>query len=134
GFIAVCSAVVCCVRLTTMNVSAFRNPTVPRSPHSENLHNLIAELVNHLYRNTTGPGFGERIRDVAVESLPCLLVYLRTERALQRLVGIRGTKEVRVSHEKAFFVVIGVDKPASDPFRTVARSEEHTSEPQSREK
>ena len=51
-----------------------------------------------------------------VQRFPGFLVDLSLEARFQGLVGIIGSKEVRVADEEALLVVIGVDEPAGDPL------------------
>ena len=88
--------------------------------NSEHLHDLIAEMVDHLDRDAPGGGFLEGTGGVAVERFPGFFVDLGFEGGLERRVGIVGAQEIGVADEEALFVVVGVDEPAGDAFGAVA--------------
>ena len=76
-------------------------------------------MIDNLHRNPPGLRFIEQPRDVAVESGPGFFVDLGLKGCLERLVGVAGAEEIGVADEEAFFVVVGVDKPAGDAFRAI---------------
>src|SRR5262245_46507138 len=86
----------------------------------ENLHDFVAQMIDHLDCYAAGSWLRKRPRGVAIESCPGFLVDLGPERGLERLVWIVGAEEVRVAHEEALFVVVGVDEPARDAVGAVA--------------
>jgi len=57
---------------------------------------------------------------IAVQGGPGVFVDFRTQRGLERLVGVVGSQEVGVAHEEALLVVIRVDEPAGDALRPIA--------------
>ncbi len=77
-------------------------------------------MIDHLHGDSTGGWFVEGAAGVAVEGLPGVFVDLGFQVRLQRLVGIVGSKEIRVADEEAFFVVVRVDEPAGDTVGVAA--------------
>lgn len=77
-------------------------------------------MVDDLHRNPPRLRLLERTRGVAVQCRPCFRVDLRLQRGFERAVGVVGAEEVGVADEEAFFVVVGVDKPAGDAIGAVA--------------
>ena len=70
----------------------------------EDLHRLVAEVVDYLDRYAARLRLGERAGYVAVQRGPGFLVYLRFQRGLQGLVGIAaGAEEVGLANEEALF-------------------------------
>ena len=55
-----------------------------------------------------------------MQRCPRFFIDFRLQRCLERLVRIVRAQKIRVPNEEAFFVVVGVDKPARDPVRVVA--------------
>lgn len=76
-------------------------------------------MIDHLHRDSPGPGFVERPRSIAVQCRPGIFVDLRLECRFQRLVRIVGTEEVGVADKEALLVVVGVDEPAGDTLGAV---------------
>ena len=68
-------------------------------------------MVDDFHGNATGLGFVEGTGGVAVQCRPGFFVDLGLERGLERAVRVVCTEEVGVTHEEAFFVVVGVDEP-----------------------
>src|ERR1700730_6445304 len=81
---AFCSSPVRRSRLS-VNVSAIRNST---TSDLEDLHHLVAQMIDHLHSDPSPLGFGERPRRVAVESGPGFGVDLGLQRGLEGTVGI----------------------------------------------
>lgn len=77
-------------------------------------------MVDHLYGDAAGGGFGEWAGGVAVEAGPGVVVNFGFQRGFQRLVRIVCAEEVGVADEEAFFVAVSVDEPAGDTVRAVA--------------
>ena len=88
--------------------------------HLEHLHHLIPQMIDHLHRNPPRLGLFESPRHIAVQRLPRLLVDLRLERRLQRLIRIIRSQEIGMPHEEAFLVVIRIHEPAGDAIGIVA--------------
>src|SRR4051794_29135208 len=88
---AFCSSPVSRARLS-VNVSAIRNCVGILDP--EDLHHLVAKVVDDLHGNATVAGLVERAGRVAVERCPRLRVDLRLERRLERRVGVVRAEEV----------------------------------------
>src|SRR4029453_11278102 len=81
---AFCSSPVRRARLP-VNVSAIRNSMASDAEH---FHDLIAQVIDYLYRNAPRLGPGERPRRVTVQSLPCVRVDLRLQSSLERAVRV----------------------------------------------
>ncbi len=62
-------------------------------------------MVDHLHRDATGCGLGERNGGVDVEGLPGFLIVLSLEGCLEALVGIILAQEIGLAHEEALAVV-----------------------------
>ena len=86
----------------------------------EHFHNLVSQVVDHLYRNPTGLRLREGPRSVAMKRFPGFLVDFGFEGGLEGFVGIVGAEEICVPDEKALVVVIGIDKPARNIVGIVA--------------
>ena len=65
-------------------------------------------MVDHLHRDATGCGLGERYGSVAVEGLPGFLIDLGLERSFEALVRIVLAEEVGMAHEEALAVVVAI--------------------------
>lgn len=76
-------------------------------------------MVNHLHRDPPGLRLRKRARGIAVEALPRLAVDFILEGRLERLVGVAGAEEVRMTDEEALLVVVGVDEPGGDALGSV---------------
>lgn len=77
-------------------------------------------MVDHLDCDAAGARFLEGAGGIAVEGGPGVGVDLGFEGGLQGGVGIVLAKEIGVADKEALFVVVGVDEPTSDAFRTIA--------------
>ncbi len=88
--------------------------------HSEDFHDLVAEVVDDFDGDTAGLGFGKGAGSVTVERFPGFPVDIGFERRLEGFVWIVGAKEIGVPHEEALLVVVGVDEPTGDTVCAVA--------------
>src|ERR1700682_6271720 len=104
---AFCSSPVRRARLS-VKVSAIRNSI---TSYPEDLHHLVAQVIDHLHGDAALRWFVERARDVAVQSPPGFRVDFRFQRRFQRAVGVVCTEKVGLADKEAFFVVVGVDQP-----------------------
>ena len=87
--------------------------------HSEDFHDLVAEVVDDFDGDAAGLGFGEGAGGVAVERFPGFPVDFGFERRPEGFVRVVGAKEIGVPHEEALLVVVGVDEPTGDTVRAV---------------
>src|SRR5262249_26238658 len=92
------------------------------SADPKDLHHLVAEVIDHLDRNPAGLRDAERSRGIAVKRRPSPLIDLGFKGGLERLVGVASSEKVSLPDKKALFVVVGIDKPASDALGAVAAS------------
>jgi hypothetical protein len=76
-------------------------------------------MIDDLHSDTTRFGFGEEAGGVAIQCGLGFFVDLGFEGGLEGAVGVVCTEEVGVADEETFFVVVGVDEPASDTLWTV---------------
>ena len=79
-------------------------------------------MIDDFDRDTTRFWFFERSRCIAVKRCPCIGVNLGFEGSFECLVGVIRAEEVGVTDEEAFFVVVGVDKPAGDALAPSERT------------
>ena len=83
----------------------------------ENFHDFVAEVVDDFDCDAAIFRRRERARRVAAERRPRIRVNFRLQRFSQRFVRIFLSEKIRLPHEKAFRVVIRIDKPARDSLR-----------------
>src|SRR5450759_340440 len=79
-----------------------------------NLYHFITVVVDDFHSNLSRLRLRERSADSAVKTVPGFLVYIRSQRPLELIVGFISPCKVGVAHEVTLTVVIGVDKPAGD--------------------
>jgi len=89
------------------------------SYYPKHFHYLVAQVVDHLYRDSAGCGFSEGAGGIAVESCPGFFVDLGLEGGFEGLIGVTCAQEVGVADEEAFHIVVGIDEPAGDAFGAV---------------
>ena len=101
-------------------VSTYTGGFIDPFSDPEDLHYLVAEVVDDLDGDAAGGRTVEGAGGVAVEGLPGVAVDFGLEGGLERLVGVVGAEEVGVADEEALLVVVGVDEPAGDAVGAVA--------------
>jgi len=67
-----------------------------------------------------GFGFWKGTGGIGVEGFPRFRVDFGFQGGFEGFVGITDAKKIGVPNEDAFLIVIGVDEPAGDPFRSIA--------------
>ena len=92
-----------------------RGEYLPHFIYVNNLHHLVAQMVDDLDGNTAGRGLFKRPGGVAVKAGPGILIDLCVEGLFERFVRIVGAEKIGVTDKETFFVIVGVDKPAGDP-------------------
>ena len=88
--------------------------------HPKHLHNLVAQVVDHLYGNPSRFRPIERPRGIAAQGFPSFLIDLGFEGSLEGFVGVVRTEEICLTNEKAFTVVVRIHEPACDAVGAVA--------------
>ena len=77
-------------------------------------------MIDYLHSDAARGGFLKWTGGIAVQCLPSILVDFGFQRGFQCFVRVVGSQEVGVAYEEAFFVVVGVNKPASDAIYAIA--------------
>ena len=71
-------------------------------------------MINHFNSDSSGLRFWERSRGVAVQAFPGNFVNFGFESGFEGFVWIVGSEEISVADKEVFFVIVGVNEPASD--------------------
>ena len=105
-------------RLSTVNGPVTRNESVTGAVacllDRIHLQHLVAVVVDHFHGDPAALRRRKGHARRRVESGPGRLVDFGPEGAFELFVGLVGPREVGVTDEEAFGVVVGVDEPAGD--------------------